>query len=342
MQGGFWRFNRTTARGLATGRGRRYDRRPGGAAEENPMPIHESKYIWSNGELCPWADVNVHVMSHALHYATSVFEGMRAYETKHRGTVVFRNFDHIKRLFYSARVYRLPLNHTIEEIMGACRDVVRENGLKAAYIRPLVFLGYGEMGIAAEHSTSEVIVAAFPWGAYLGEAGQKDGVDACISTWRRLAPDTMPAGVKASGNYLSSRLIALEARERGFAEGIGLAADGLVSEGAGENLFIVINGKLYTPPGAASILMGITRDSVMTLARSRGFEVIEQAIARETLYAADEMFMVGTAVEVTPVRSVDGLAVGNGERPVTDEIQSAFFGLFTGETRDEWGWLDPV
>lgn len=306
------------------------------------MPIKEAKYIWSNGELIPWADATVHVMSHALHYATSVFEGMRAYETKHRGTVIFRNFDHIKRLFYSARVYRLPLRHTIEDIMAACRDVVRENALKACYIRPLVFLGYGEMGIAAHHDRAEIIIGAYPWGAYLGEEGQKSGVDACVSSWRRLAPDTMPAGVKASGNYLSSRLIALEARERGFAEGIGLAADGLVSEGAGENLFIVRNGKLYTPPGASSILMGITRDSIITLAKSRGYDVVEQALSRESLYSADEIFMVGTAVEVTPVRSVDKLAIGSGQRPVTEEMQRAFFGLFTGETRDEWGWLDPV
>ncbi|MFN0023093.1 MAG: branched-chain amino acid transaminase [Parvularculaceae bacterium] len=306
------------------------------------MPIKEAKFIWSNGELVPWADAKVHVMSHALHYATAVFEGMRAYETRHRGTVIFRNYDHIKRLFYSARVYRLPIAHSIEEIMGACRDVVRENGLKSCYIRPLVFLGYGEMGISAPHDKTEAIIAAFPWGAYLGEEGLKNGVDACISSWRRLAPDTMPAGVKASGNYLSSRLIALEARENGFAEGIGLAADGSVSEGAGQNLFIVMNGKLMTPPGTSSILMGITRDTVMTLAKSRGIEVVEQAIAREALYAADEMFFVGTAAEVTPVKSVDRLPVGSSNRPVTTEIQNAFFGLFTGETRDEWGWLDPV
>lgn len=306
------------------------------------MPIPEQKFIWSNGELIPWADARVHVMTHALHYATAVFEGMRAYETKHKGTVIFRNFDHIKRLHYSARVYRLPLKHSIETLMQACKDVVHGNGLKSAYIRPLVFLGYGEMGISAPHEKSETIIAAYPWGAYLGEEGIKNGVDACVSSWRRLAPDTMPAGVKAAGNYLSSRLIALEARERGFAEGIGLDASGLVSEGAGENLFIVMNGKLYTPPGASSILMGITRDAIMTLARSRGYEVVEQPLTREALYAADEMFMVGTAVEVTPVKSVDRLPIGTGKKPITEEIQSAFFGLFTGETRDEWGWLDPI
>ncbi len=306
------------------------------------MPIKEAKFIWSNGELIPWAGATTHVMSHALHYATAVFEGMRAYETKHRGTAIFRNFDHIKRLHYSARVYRLPLEHSIEELMAACRDVVRENGLRACYIRPLVFLGYGEMGISASHEKSETIIAAFPWGAYLGEEGMKTGVDACISSWRRLAPDTMPAGVKAAGNYLSSRLIALEARENGFAEGIGLTSDGTVSEGAGQNLFIVMNGKLVTPPGASSILMGITRDTIITLAKARGIEVVEQAIAREALYAADEMFFVGTAAEVTPVKSVDRLPIGSNNRPVTAEIKNAFFGLFTGETRDEWGWLDPV
>jgi len=306
------------------------------------MPIKEAKYIWSNGELIPWADAKVHVMAHALHYATSVFEGMRAYETKNKGTVIFRNFDHIKRLHYSARIYRIPLKHSIEELMQACKDVVRENGLKSAYIRPLVFLGYGEMGIAAPHAGSEAIIAAYPWGAYLGEEGLKNGVDACVSSWQRLAPNTMPAGAKAAGNYLSSRLIALEARERGFAEGIGLTTVGTVSEGSGENLFVVMNGKLYTPPGAASLLMGITRDSVMTIANARGYEVVEQNIAREMLYAADEMFMCGTAVEITPVRSVDKLPIGDGKRPVTEEIQSAFFGLFSGETRDEWGWLDPV
>jgi branched-chain amino acid aminotransferase len=306
------------------------------------VPIKEAKYIWMNGELIPWGEAKVHVMSHALHYATSVFEGMRAYETKHKGTVIFRNFDHIKRLAYSARVYRLPLAYSIDELMEACKSVVRENGLKSCYLRPLVFLGYGEMGIAAPHSRSEVTIAAFPWGAYLGEDAQKNGADACVSSWNRLAPNTMPAGVKASGNYLSSRLIALEARAAGFQEGIGLSSDGLVSEGSGENLFIVMNGKIYTPPGASSILMGITRDTVMTLAKSRGIDVIEQQIPREMMYAADEMFMVGTAVEVTPVRSVDRLPIGGNNRPVTQEIQSAFFGLFSGETRDEWGWLDPV
>lgn len=306
------------------------------------MPIQESQWIWRDGEMTPWASATTHVMSHALHYATAVFEGIRAYETKHKGMVVFRNFDHAKRFLYSARVYRLPVKHSIETIMQGCRDIVRENRLGACYIRPLCFLGYGEMGISAPHQKAETIIAAFPWGAYLGEDGMKSGVDACVSSWRRVAPGTIPAGVKAAGNYLSSRLIALEAREAGFAEGIGLAHDGTVSEGAGQNLFIVQNGKLYTPPAASSILAGITRDTIMTLAKSRGIEVLEQPLARETLYAADEMFFVGTAAEVTPVRSVDKLPIGTGNRPVTSEMQQAFFGLFTGETRDEWGWLDPV
>ena len=306
------------------------------------MPIKESKWIWRDGEMIPWASATTHVMSHALHYATAVFEGVRAYETKHKGKVVFRNYDHAKRFLYSARVYRLNVPHSVETIMQGCRDIVRENGLGACYIRPLAFLGYGEMGISAPHDRAQTIIAAFPWGAYLGEEGMKNGVDACVSTWRRVAPGTTPAGVKASGNYLSSRLIALEAREAGYAEGIGLAHDGTVSEGAGQNLFIAQNGKLYTPPAASSILAGITRDTIMTLARARGVEVIEQHIARETLYAADEMFFVGTAAEVTPVRSVDRLPIGSGNRPITHEIQQAFFGLFNGDTRDEWGWLDPI
>ena len=306
------------------------------------MPIQEAKYIWSNGEFIPWGDAKVHVMTHGLHYGTAVFEGIRAYETKHMGAVVFRNFEHYKRLLFSARVYKINIDKTAEELMQITKDLLKKNGLQSAYIRPLAYLGYGEMGPSSQACKSELMIAAFPWGAYLGEEGLKNGIDVCVSSWRRFAPGTLPAGVKAAGNYLSSRLVSMEAKDRGFAEGIGLAHDGTVSEGAGENLFVVLNGKIYTPPTASSVLSGITRDAVMTLARSRGFEVIEQALARETLYGADEIFLTGTAAEVTPVRSVDRLVVSDGKRPVTDEIQSAFFGLFTGETRDEWGWLDPV
>ncbi|HXI86166.1 MAG TPA: branched-chain amino acid transaminase [Parvularculaceae bacterium] len=306
------------------------------------MPISETKLIWRNGEMVPWRDATTHILTHCMHYGTSVFEGMRAYNARHKGAVIFRNREHMERFKFSARVYKIAINFSIEELMQACRDVIAENGLSEAYIRPFAYLGYGEIGLASQRCPSEVAIAAFPWGAYLGEEGQKHGIDVCVSSWRRLAPGTMPAAAKAAGNYLSSRLISIEARERGFTEGIGLAHDGTVSEGAGENLFIVRNGRIVTPPAASSILWGITRDTVITLARDLGFEIVEQGIPREMLYAADEAFFTGTAAEITPIRSIDGIQVGSGERPMTTALQKAFFGLFTGETKDKWGWLDPV
>lgn len=306
------------------------------------MPIAEAKLIWKNGELVPWRDATTHVMTHGLHYGSGVFEGMRAYETKHKGVCVFRNREHIERFHFSARVYKIGMQYDVDTLMGVCRDIVRENGLSSAYIRPLAYLGYGEMGPSSQNCPTDVIVAAFPWGAYLGEEGLKNGIDVCVSSWRRLAPGTVPAGVKAAGNYLSSRLISMEAKDRGFAEGIGLSHDGTVSEGAGENLFVILKGRILTPPAASSILSGITRDTAMTLARDLGIEVVEQPIPREMLYAADEIFLTGTAAEITPVRSVDRLAVGDGKFPITKKIQSVFFGLFSGETEDKYGWLDPV
>ena len=306
------------------------------------MPIQETKYIWRNGEMVPWAEATTHILTHGLHYGTSVFEGMRAYDTKHKGVCVFRNREHIERFHYSARVYRIPMDFSVETLMQVCRDVVRENDLSSAYIRPVAFLGYGEMGPASQDVAGDVAVAAFPWGAYLGEEGMKNGIDVAVSSWRRMAPGTVPAGVKAGGNYLSSRLVSMEAKNKGYAEGIGLSHDGTVSEGAGENLFVVHNGRILTPPAASSILTGITRDTVITLASKLGYEIVEQSLPREILYAADEIFLTGTAAEVTPVRSVDDLKVGSGDRPVTSAIQQAFFGLFSGETEDEWGWLDPV
>jgi len=306
------------------------------------MPIQETKTIWRNGVMIPWAEATTHILTHALHYGTSVFEGMRAYDTKHKGVCVFRNRDHIERLHFSARVYRIDIDYSVETLMQACLDVVRENDLSAAYIRPVAFLGYGEMGPASRDVKSDVAIAAFPWGAYLGDDGLKNGIDVAISSWRRMAPGTVPAGVKAGGNYLSSRLVSMEAKSKGYAEGIGLSHDGTLSEGAGENLFVVHKGRILTPPAASSILAGITRETVITLAQKLGHEVVEQALPREILYAADEVFLTGTAAEITPVRSVDDLKVGSGERPITTAIQNAFFGLFSGETEDEWGWLDPV
>ncbi len=306
------------------------------------MPIKETKYIWRNGEMIPWRDAQTHVLTHAIHYGTAVFEGMRAYNTDHKGTIIFRNREHMERFQYSSKLYKINIKYSVEELMQACRDIVRENDLKECYIRPFAYLGYGEIGLGTQACPTEVAFAAFPWGAYLGEDGLKNGIDACVSSWRRLAPGTMPAGVKAAGNYLSSRLISMEAKDRGFAEGIGLAHDGTLSEGAGENLFIIVKGRILTPPAASSILMGITRDTAIVLAKALGYEVVEQAIARETLYGADEIFMTGTAAEITPIRSVDRLPIGKGVGPITKAVQKAFFGLFTGETEDRWGWLDPV
>ncbi len=306
------------------------------------MPIQEAKYIWRNGEMIPWEQATTHVLTHALHYGTGVFEGMRAYNTPHKGVCVFRNREHIERLHFSAKVYQIDMHYDVATLMEVCRKVVRDNDLESAYLRPLAYLGYGEMGPSSMDCKTDLIIAAFPWGAYLGKEGLKNGIDVAISSWRRLAPGTVPAGVKAAGNYLSSRLISMEAKQNGFAEGIGLAHDGTVSEGAGENLFVVHQGRIITPPTAASILAGITRDSVVTLAKKLGYEVVEQAMPRELLYAADEIFLTGTAAEITPVKSIDRIAVGNGKRPVTSALQNAFFGIFSGETEDEWGWLDPV
>ena len=299
--------------------------------------------IWFNGELRESEECMVHVVSHALHYGSSVFEGIRAYETPD-GTFIFRGMDHINRLKYSAEVYRMPMPYSVEELHAACRETVRDSGLASAYIRPLISRGNCGLGvIPKDMSVVDVAIMVSPWGAYLGEEGLKNGIKACITSWNRLAPNTMPAGVKAGGNYLSSQLIGLEARDRGFEEGIGLGTDGLLSEGAGENIFLVLKGKLLTPPASASILSGITRDTIITLADALGIPTQETTISREQLYSADEIFMTGTAAEVTPVRQVDHMKIGNGScGPVTKKLQDTFFGLFNGRTADSWGWLEPV
>lgn len=302
-----------------------------------------SQYIWFNGELKPWQDATCHVMSHGLHYGSSVFEGIRCYSTE-RGPAIFRLNDHIERLFESARIYRMGLGFDVGQIMQACRSVVRENGLKAAYLRPIAWRGVCGFGVAAPpNGPIDIAIAAIEFGAYLGEEGLKQGIDACVSSWNRAAPNTFPTSAKAGGNYLNSQLIAMEARANGFGEGIALASDGTLSEGSGENLFIVRKGVLYTPPAAASILVGITRDTVFELARDLGLKIVEQPLPREMLYLADEVFMTGTAAEITPVRSVDRMSIGNGARgPITAALQEKFFGLFDGRTPDRWGWLDYI
>jgi branched-chain amino acid aminotransferase len=303
-----------------------------------------SRYIWHNGRLVLWEDATVHVLSHGLHYGSSVFEGIRVYGTP-RGPMGFRLGDHLKRMYNSAKLYRIDIPYASEEVTAACHQAVTANGLQeGAYVRPIAFRGMAGLGLTAPaDSPVEVAVAAIEWGAYLGAEGLEQGVDVCVSSWQRVAPNTIPSGAKAGGGYLSSQLISMEAKRLGFAEGIGLTTDGMVGEGAGENLFLIKDGRLLTPPAACSILAGITRDSVMHLARDRGLEVVEQAIPREMLYFADELFFTGTAAEITPIRSVDRIDIGPGHRgPITADLQQAFFGLFSGETPDTRGWLEPV
>jgi branched-chain amino acid aminotransferase len=303
-------------------------------------PTYPEK-IWHNGGIKPWAEATVHVMAHALHYGSSVFEGIRSYVTPN-GPAIFRLTDHLVRLFHSAKIYDIAMPYSLEELKAACRDVVVANGLDAAYLRPVAFRGLGGFGLSAETPT-DVAVAAWRMGAYLGHDVLEAGIDACVSSWQRFAPNTIPAGAKAGGNYLSGQLVAREARRLGFGEGIALASTGLLSEGAGENLFLVFNGALHTTPISAALLNGITRNTLMTLARENGIDVVERDIPREYLYLCDELFMCGTAAEITPIRSVDGKPVGSGKPgAITARMQALYFGLFDGSTEDRWGWLEPV
>jgi branched-chain amino acid aminotransferase len=271
-----------------------------------------------------------------------VFEGIRCYNTP-KGPAIFRLAPHTRRLFDSSKIYRMELPYTQQQINEACKTVVRENNLKSAYLRPLVWRGYGEVGVFPLKNPVEVMIAAVEWGAYLGAEALENGVDVQVSSWNRVAPNTLPAMAKAGGNYLSSQLIVMEAVRHGYAEGIALDTNGMLSEGSGENVFVIRDGVIFTPPATAAILPGITRDSVMTLAKSLGYEVREQNLPREALYVADEIFFTGTAAEVSPIRSVDGITIGAGKRgPITEALQKAFFGLFSGETEDKWGWLEYV
>ena len=302
-----------------------------------------TQLIWHNGELKPWFEATTHVLTHALHYGSSGFEGIRVYD--HLGEPVgFRMREHLQRMHDSARSYRMEIPWSVDELYRACCEVTLRNGLGSAYLRPVAFRGYGSLGVAPHTPLPvDVAIAAIEWGAYLGEEAREKGARVCVSSWQRVAPNTIPAGAKAGGNYLSSQLISMEAHRLGYDEGIGLAVDGTLSEGAGENLFVVRNGELITPPQAASILAGITRDSVIKLALDQGMTVREQPLSREILYLADELFFTGTAAEITPIASIDDIPVGPGHRgPVTERIQDLFFGLFDGRTEDRHGWLEPV
>ena len=303
--------------------------------------MSDSPLIWHNGRLAPWHEATVHVSAHALHYGSSVFEGERVYATPD-GPRFFRLADHTRRLFASARVYGINVGYTPDQIDAACREVVAANGMDSAYVRPLVFRGAGGLGVLPADNVVEVAILALPWGSYHGDASEH-GADVCVSSWNRAAPNTFPAWAKAGGNYLNSQLIAMEARRGGYAEGIALGTDGMLSEGAGENIFLVLDDMLVTPPTSAGVLVGITRDSVLKLAAHLGIPVVERALPRESLYYAREAFMCGTAAEITPIRSVDGTPVGDGTvGPITRALQDAFFGLFDGRTEDRWNWLTTV
>jgi branched-chain amino acid aminotransferase len=298
--------------------------------------------IWFDGNMVDWKDANVHVLSHVVHYGTSVFEGIRAYKNEN-GVGVFRLKEHVQRLFDSAKIYKIEIPFTQEEIEEAILETVRVNELDGCYIRPIVFKGYGELGVDPSNCPVNVVIAAWEWGSYLGEEGMANGVDIGVSSWRKPAPDTFPALAKCGANYMNSQLAKLEAIDNGFDEEIMLDYEGHVSEGSGENIFLVENGKLFTPSMSSSNLKGITRDSVMTIARDLGYEVVEEVISRERLYSADEVFFTGTAAEVTPIRSIDHRQIGIGRRgPISEKLQTSFFDLVEAKVEDKYGWLSYI
>lgn len=298
--------------------------------------------IWMNGTLVDWQDATIHVASHVVHYGSGVFEGARCYDTL-QGPACFRLDAHMRRLIDSARIYRMDVPYDQQTLTDATLDLIRVNGFKACYIRPLVYRGYHSLGVNPHPCPVDVAIMLWEWGAYFTKEAIEDGLDVKISTWARNAPNTTPAMAKSVANYANAQLIKMEAIADGYAEAIALDAHGNLSEGSGQNLFIVREGVIYTPPIGNSVLWGITRDAVITIARELGFDVREQTLPRETLYIADEVFFVGTAVEVTPIRSVDRISVGRGRRgPVTEAIQQRFFEIVRGTAPDTHGWLQPV
>lgn len=298
--------------------------------------------IWMDGNMVDWKDAKIHALSHVVHYGTSVFEGIRAYDNK-KGTCIFRLNEHVKRLFNSAKVYKIDIPYTQEEIAQAIRDTVKINELASCYIRPVVFRGYGQLGVNPLSCPVNAVIAAWEWGSYLGEEGMANGVDVGVSSWRKPAPDTFPTLAKCGANYMNSQLAKLEAIDHGYEEAIMLDYEGHVSEGSGENIFIIEDGVLYTPSMDSSNLKGITRESIKQLANDLGYEVVEERISRERLYFADEVFFSGTAAEVTPIRSIDHKIIGAGKRgPISEELQKTFFDIVEGKKEDKFGWLDYV
>jgi branched-chain amino acid aminotransferase len=303
------------------------------------MGMVKAEKIWFNGELVRWEDAKIHVLSHVVHYGTSFFEGARCYKTN-KGSACFRIGDHMRRLVDSMKIYRTESPYTRDELVAATLETIRTNRLDSCYIRPIIFRGYGELGVNPQHCPLDTVIAVWGWGAYLGAEALEKGVSVCVSSWHRLAPNTMPNLAKVGANYMNSQLIKMDALASGFDEGIGLDIDGMVSEGSGENIFLVRDGVLYTTHIGGSILSGVTRDSVVTLARDNGIPVVEQPIPREMLYIADEVFFTGTAAEVTPISSIDHVKIGSGKRgPVTAKLQKDFFDIVSGEAEDRHGWL---
>jgi len=306
------------------------------------MAFVKAEKIWMNGRLIPWEQATVHVLSHVIHYGSCIFEGIRCYKTQ-RGPAVFRLRDHADRLFDGCRIYRMEIPYSREEIEAAILETVRVNKLEACYIRPLVYRGYESLGVDPFPCPIDVAIAAYPWGAYLGKDAAEKGVDVMVSSWRRPAPDTLPAMAKASANYMNSQLSKMEALVNGYVEGIALDSAGYVSEGSGENLFIAKKGVLHTPPLTASILPGITRQTIVQLAQDLKIPLIERSIPREALYTADEVFFVGTAAEVTPIRTIDRVPVGRGQRgEITSRFQAEFRSITSGQTDDRHRWLSPI
>ena len=305
--------------------------------------IKPTPKIWHNGKFIPWDDAKIHVLAHVTSYGSSVFEGIRCYATP-AGPAVFRVREHIRRLIDSAKIYRMELPFSPGQLVDAILELIRENGMQSCYVRPLVLRGYGNVGVlATKENPIETYLACWEWGKYLGEEAMLHGVDVCVSSWTRIAPNTLPALAKAGANYMNSQLIRMEAHINGYAEGIALDDSGYVSEGSGENVFVVRDGKIITPPLGASVLPGITRQSIIELAAALNIPITEAPVPRELLYIADEVFFTGTAAEVTPVRSVDRIVVGKGQRgPITERLQREFFAIVEGTTEDRFGWLTPV
>lgn len=304
--------------------------------------IGETQFIWHDGQFVKWHDATIHILAHSVQFGSAVFEGIRAYKTP-KGPAIFRLHEHLKRMLNSCKIYRMPVPYTLDELVEANRELIRRNNIDECYLRPMVIRGYGAAGMVPFDSPVEVYLPCWPWGSYLGAGALENGVDACVSTWHRVAPNTIPAMAKIAGNYLGGQLIKMEALANGFDEAIALGPDGMLSEGSGQNVFAVDGGVLYTPPIDGTLLPGITRSTVLAMAEELGIRVSVQPLSREVLYTCDELFVCGTASEVTPVRSVDKLPVGDGKvGPVTRKLQTLYLDIVNGRVEDTRGWLTYV